>query len=338
MANAVYLTSTSPALLASIHYLPLLANTALITASLDYLYAHLSDPPMVKVFLLHPSMPSTLKLLVTLLLKEQQENTSHPLSLWQSDKSTEELDRIAGIAEPERSYEWMRSPFVASDAEEMTQVDFWGLYRDTFTQRQDTHQLLTEADVIKNVSHVFPTAQAMVLPGQQARFVIRGITRKMVDVTEERFKCQWKRSSCSSPNFQSPDELWMHVVEHLNTLGDPEAPVCEWSNCQFHTSSLKVLQTHVSTHIPSPEPPSRHPSQLENITLPMTPYPHPSPNPAARAQPSPPNPQVTYPSPSADPPSTPLTALLIVRVVFRASFADTDAAPRADDDYFGFLR
>ena len=29
----------------------------------------------------------------------------------------------------------MRSLFVASDAEEMTQLDFWNLYRDTFGQR-----------------------------------------------------------------------------------------------------------------------------------------------------------------------------------------------------------
>ena len=230
----------------------------------------------------------------------------------------------------------MRSLFVASDAEEMTQVDFWNLYRDTFGQRQDSNQLLTAADVIKNVSHVFPTAQAMVLPGQPARFVIRGITRRMVDVTEERFKCQWQRSSCSSSNFQSPSELWGHVLEHLNTLEDQEVLVCEWSNCHFFATSLKVIQKHVSTHVPPPEPPSRHPSQLENVTLPITPYPHPSPNPTARLPPPPPNPQVTFPSPSTDPPSTSLTALLIVRVLFRASFAATDAAPRADGDHFGF--
>ena len=118
--NAVYLTSTSPALLASIRYLPLLADTALITACLDYLYAHLSHPPMVKAFLLHPRMPSTLKLLVTLLLKEQEEEITSvdllaepvrtapavAVTKRQSELTTEELDRITGIAEPERSYEW----------------------------------------------------------------------------------------------------------------------------------------------------------------------------------------------------------------------------------------
>lgn len=118
--NVVHLTSTSPALLASLRYLPLLADTALITACLDYLYAHLSHPPMVKAFLLHPSMPSTLKLLAALLLKEQQEEmvnvdlladpvrTAPAVSVTkrQSDLTADDLDRIAAIAEPERSYEW----------------------------------------------------------------------------------------------------------------------------------------------------------------------------------------------------------------------------------------
>ena len=31
-----------------------------------------------------------------------------------------------------------------------------------------------------------------------------------------------------------------------------------------------------------------------------------------------------------------LTALLCVRVLFRTAFASAEAAPRADDDHFGF--
>jgi len=37
-----------------------------------------------------------------------------------------------------------------------------------------------------------------------------------------------------------------------------------------------------------------------------------------------------------DPPSTSLTALLILRILFRTSFASADAAPRVDADHFGF--
>lgn len=40
--------------------------------------------------------------------------------------------------------------------------------------------------------------------------------------------------------------------------------------------------------------------------------------------------------PVVDPPSTSLTALLIIRILFRTSFASADAAPRVDADHFGF--
>ncbi|KAF8528114.1 hypothetical protein BU17DRAFT_38351 [Hysterangium stoloniferum] len=349
LQNPIYVSSASPALLASIRYLPLLGDSPLITACLDYLYVHLSHPPMVKAFLLHPDMPSTLKLLVTLILREQQEETisvdliSEPvrtapalmITRRQCELTNDELDRIAKVGEPERSYEWMRSLFVASDAEEMTQVEFWNLYKDTFGQRAESHPLLSAAEVIKNVSHVFPTAQAMVLPGQPSRFVIRGITHKMMDVTEERFKCRWDHSNCPTPNYQTPNELWTHVLEHLQSVETTDL-VCKWSHCQFSAPSEMALKKHASTHIPTPQPVPRHPSQVENITLPIAPFPHPSSNPTKRPPPPPPHAQLTYTSPSADPPSTSLTALLIIRVLFRASFAATDAAPRADEDHFGF--
>jgi len=227
----------------------------------------------------------------------------------------------------------MRALFSASDAEEVTQVEFWNLYRDTFIHRQDIPQSLTAAEVIKNITHIFPTAQAMVLPAQPPRFVIKGITRRMIEVKEERFKCHWEREVCPTV-CNSPEELWTHVLEHINS--SPEVLSCEWGPCQFSLAEHSALSRHVSTHIPPAQPPVRHPSQLEKVTLPITPWPHPSANPTSRPPPPPPNPQVVYPYPSTDPPSTSLTALLIIRVLFRASFAATEAAPRADEDHFGF--
>lgn len=229
----------------------------------------------------------------------------------------------------------MRALFVASDAEEVTQVEFWNLYRDKFGPKQDVQPILSAAEVIKNVPHVFPTAQAMVLPGQPQRFVIKGITRKTIDITEERFRCQWDRSGCTSVNFQTVDELWVHVTQHINASSEEDTS-CRWGTCQFSTAEQSNLLRHVATHVPPPTPPSRHSSQLENVTLPIEPWPHPCANPTARPPPPPPNPQVVYPHPTTDPPSTSLTALLILRVLFRASFAATDSAPRADGDHFGF--
>jgi len=46
---------------------------------------------------------------------------------------------------------------------------------------------------------------------------------------------------------------------------------------------------------------------------------------------------ISYTQPVIDPPSAALTALLILRILFRSSFvATTDTAPRADGDHFGF--
>lgn len=231
----------------------------------------------------------------------------------------------------------MRSLFLASDTEEVTQVEFWNLYRDTFSPRADVQPLLSAAEVIKNVSQVFPTAQAMVLPGQPQRFVIKGITRKMVDVTEETFRCRWNRSACTATNLTLPTTLWDHVLQHLNNADNISTGLaCQWATCQYTAPSKSVLKLHSLTHIPSSEVPKRHPSQMEKITLPLEPYPHPSATPTKRPVPPPPESKVVFPKPNADPPSTSLTALLIIRVLFRASFASNDAAPRADADHFGF--
>lgn len=119
-SNVPRLAADSPALEASIRYLPLFMDKMLVEASLNYLYAHLSHPPMAKAFLLHPSMPSTLRVLVSLLLVEQVEeevsvditgsvrtisaNTSPAAP--DHDLSSEELDRLLPIPEPTRCYEW----------------------------------------------------------------------------------------------------------------------------------------------------------------------------------------------------------------------------------------
>ncbi|KAF5368602.1 hypothetical protein D9758_002256 [Tetrapyrgos nigripes] len=73
--NTSHLSSDSPALTAAIRYLPLFVDKPLLDASLNYLYVHLSNNAMAKSFLLHPDMPSVLRILVSLLIHEQIEET-----------------------------------------------------------------------------------------------------------------------------------------------------------------------------------------------------------------------------------------------------------------------
>lgn len=229
----------------------------------------------------------------------------------------------------------MRAMFVAKADGELTQVDFWTLYKDAFSPYAEQHPLLVASDVIKNVTNVFPQAQAMVLQGQVQRFVVRGVDRRKESAASERYRCQWNRSQCTSPPFSSPTDLYDHVLQHLESAETAEIP-CLWSTCSETPLSKRALSVHTLTHISSTQPMQKHPSQSDTITLPTESYPHPVPSPTSRPPPPPRSTTITYDAPIADPPSTSLTALLIIRILFRTSFASSDAAPRVDADHFGF--
>lgn len=225
--------------------------------------------------------------------------------------------------------------FVAKADSELTQVDFWNLYKDVFSPFQEQYPLLVASDVIKNVNSVFPQAQAMVLQGSVQRFIVRGVDRRKDPVTSERFKCQWDQSQCPMVAFTSPGELYDHLLDHLMKVGAPESP-CLWSTCTIAAMEGSALRSHVLTHLSSAQPAQKHPSQSDTITLPSANSPYPLSTPTSRTPPPPRSTVITYERPIVDPPSSALTALLCIRVLFRTSFASQDAAPRADADHFGF--
>lgn len=117
--NVVHLVPSSPAFQASVRYLPLFVDKPLLEASLNYLYVHLSYPAMAKAFLLQNEMPSTLRLLVSLLLSEQVEENvtvdvgapvrivpASTMSTRDHELSQEELDDLLNQPEPQRCYDW----------------------------------------------------------------------------------------------------------------------------------------------------------------------------------------------------------------------------------------
>lgn len=347
--NTRRLDSNSPALAASIRYLPLFVDRALAEASLNYLYAHLSHPPMVKAFLHHPLMPSTLRVLVSFLLSEQVEETVNldisaasraipatTVVIPVHDLTKEELETLVPMPEPQRCYEWMKIMFVATPDGELTQVDFWTLYKDAFTPFADRHPVLVASDVIKNVNVVFPQAQAMVLPGPPQRFVVRGVDRCKNTEAAPRFKCLWERFQCPATPFEAPGELYDHLLQHLESSENPEPP-CLWATCSLPSTSKQRLRPHVLTHLSSSQPPAKHPSQDDIITVTADGESYPFTDPTKRRPPPLRQTNISYTRPVADPPSAALTALLIIRILFRSSFvATTDTAPRVDGEHFGF--
>jgi chromatin structure-remodeling complex subunit RSC9 len=225
----------------------------------------------------------------------------------------------------------MKIMFIAKSDGELTQVDFWNLYKDAFIPHSEQYPLLVASDVIKNVNVVFPQAQAMVLPGPPQRFVVRGVARQTED-QDVRFKCLWDRSRCPVETFNSPGELYEHVLQHISTLD--EDATCQWASCVVQLPR-RTIHTHVLTHVRGSQPPARHPFQGDHVTLPSKDAAYPTLDPTSRPPP-PIQAIMSYRQPVGEPQTTSLTALLCIRLLFHASFASIDAAPRLDADHFGF--
>lgn len=329
--NYKYLRTDSPALEASLRFLPVfgLGDKLLTDTCLNYMTVHLSHPPMAKAFLRHPKLPSVLRILVSVVLAEQVTETAS-LEVAQAAPSVAsqqleakvlspaEISRLAEMMEPQRSEEWMSLMFTTSGEGEMTQVEFYTLYRDAFTGvGDDIHPILAAPDLIKALPRVFPNAGANVLPGPPPRFIVRGIERKK----EERMLCRWNRGACNAPPFGSSSMLISHVLEHIATQSEG---TCEWAACAHPAEPS--LEAHVRTHLPAELPPDT--SSLGNAQI-VTRIPA-SQNKGFGTT------TIYYPRSIADAPSTTLTALLCIRVLFHHAYAIVERAPRVDDDRFGF--
>nr|AAZ14906.1 conserved hypothetical protein [Coprinellus disseminatus] len=366
--NTLHFARTSESLNAAIRYLPLFMDRALVEPCLEHLYIHVAHPGTARAFLLNPELPSVLRVLCSLILAEQH-STEEKVTLditppfrtvaatstmtpRNYELTSEDIGILTKSAEPHRCYEWlglehflhicslmlssyrMRLVLQANADAEMTQVDIWTLYKETFTPHQETAALLGASDVIKYVTHVYPSAQAMVLQGQPPRFIVRGIERRREMIATERFKCKWDRSACAEAAFSSPSDLFDHVLQHIATLQPPILP-CLWSTCKHTCTEVPHLRSHLLTHLPSSQPPQKHPSQSDTITVVpnsdiSTTIPTTRPIPPLRAS------TISYQRPIVEPSSAALTALLIIRVLFRTASASAEAAPKADKDHFGF--
>lgn len=227
---------------------------------------------------------------------------------------------------------------------EVTQVELWSLYRDSFLPYQDHHQLLVASEVIRNVNFVFPHAQAMVIETTKPpKFIVSGVGRRKVENPNERFRCHWDRSQCQVAPRSSAGELYDHVLEHIKAAGGEgeeqdaaAAGQCQWATCSQGTLPKAQLRAHVLTHLPKSQPDAKHPEQGNTITLFSEDDPYPTPNPTTRKPPPPRSTTLSYPVPLVDPPSSALTSLLCIRILFRTSFATVEAAPRVDGNHFGF--
>jgi chromatin structure-remodeling complex subunit RSC9 len=223
--------------------------------------------------------------------------------------------------------------FVVNPDGELSQVELWSLYRDTFSPFQEQYSLLAATDVIRNVHVCFPQAQATVLQPSQ-KFVVRGVERVRVALYD-RFKCLWNRSQCPEPTCSSACVLFEHLLEHISGAESAELP-CLLANCSQGPLPKAQLRAHILTHLPSAESPSISSSQSDSITLSGQNREYPLADPTMRLPPPPPSATVSYQVPKGELPPGALTALLCVRVLFKTAFAESEEAPKVDEDHFGF--
>jgi chromatin structure-remodeling complex subunit RSC9 len=224
----------------------------------------------------------------------------------------------------------MRRIFVPDSDHEMTQVEFWNFYKYSWEPYKDKQPLLMATEVIKLVTSVFPLASATMADpeeGRPQRFVLRGIRRRESVEEGAGFTCQWNNWGCEETPFETPQDLFAHVLDHIQEQGDSS---CSWSACKYDAPS-GGLRAHVATHIPSAKRPKRPPGQTalplsaSRITDPVIRSPPP-------ARPF----DLLWRKPREDPPSTSFAAILVLRVLFRTAFTGGEVVLKTDEDHFGF--
>ena len=224
----------------------------------------------------------------------------------------------------------MRRMFVPDPDHEMTQVEFWTFYKYTWEPYKENQPLLMATEVIKLVTSVFLHASATMADpeeGRPQRFVLRGIRRRESAEEGVAFKCQWNNCGCEETPFETPQDLFAHVLEHIQEQKDS---ACSWSACKYDAST-GGLRAHVTTHIPLSRRPKRPPGQRDlplgasRITDPIIRSPPP-------ARPF----DILWRKPREDPPSTSYAAVLVLRVLFRTAFTGGEVVLKTDEDHFGF--
>ncbi|KAM5436151.1 hypothetical protein McanMca71_000097 [Microsporum canis] len=176
--------------------------------------------------------------------------------------------------EPERCSLWLKCCFVEDPECEITQLAIWQAYQACFTQNRipgvQAADTLQATEFISTVSNTFSSAQAKVVEGPSARFIIRGIRPLETTYNLDGYPslhCLWGKQGdvrCDHV-FLDPTILRNHVFQdHLqlsplatggwDLQSQPSNPhACHWDYCSEYltpTPNIAQLAGHVSSHLP----------------------------------------------------------------------------------------
>ncbi|WFD38638.1 uncharacterized protein MJAP1_001599 [Malassezia japonica] len=187
--------------------------------------------------------------------RQRKEHASPQERARWKELTSDELERLRRLDEPERGIEWMKLLFECDAQGEVTQMEFWIAYRDQFTPiaAEGGAPLQPAANLIRNVSQTFPGAAAMVISptaGGQPRFIIRGISLR--ERSTPPIACHWQ--GCPAPQVGTWDIVREHLAVHAEAARDGQ---CWWKDCAYRVPAddarrAALLYRHALTHTPQP--------------------------------------------------------------------------------------
>src|ERR1700761_7256206 len=133
----------------------------------------------------------------------------------------------------------LKTCFIEDPNGEITQLELWSAYNEAFNSLPGEAQLMVAKDFITNVTTVFPSAVARVVPHEhdrsRSKYTMKGISPRAVPIDvrgRALLRCQWRtavRPSTENPapagsdslhndcdlwfSPQNPEELWTHIID-----------------------------------------------------------------------------------------------------------------------------
>ncbi|RYP56989.1 hypothetical protein DL769_009774 [Monosporascus sp. CRB-8-3] len=263
----------------------LLNDEELVDACLDFLYQYTAVVANVESLLKAVNMEHVVPHIVRLLahgarrVKEDvilEPEKKQPASEEVVPLPLDLHEKLVNTDEPQRCFHWLQSLFEEDAESHITQIAIWQAYQSSFGALTGAgRSMLSAADFIRNVSHVFSSARAQIIrgPGEVQRFIIEGIRARTApmdyETKEEYARCQWTTSKAPFPKtcngfFLGGEKMWHHVLTaHLGvTIGengkieDREILTsCDWADCLKYPTPAKMklseLTRHIKTHFPA---------------------------------------------------------------------------------------
>lgn len=261
----------------------LIDDEELVHACLDFLYQFTAVIENVELMLEKMEMGGLISQLVRLLLHGAKEvDTRMMLKPPVKGKGATDvcaipddlLEQILKFEEPERSANWLRACFEEDADSDITQIALWQAYQSRFSQfSTPQHGLLPAAEFIKTVSNTFSGANAQVINGPTAKFIIKGIRPRHLpmDLKGRLYaRCLWKGPDAPhicGEFLLKPQKMWEHIINehlHITKVADDRydfTPAsypkynCHWNGCR-HFASTKgnpspyEVGMHVKVHLP----------------------------------------------------------------------------------------